>query len=154
MPAQQQAVDVARKHMASLYTYINSADFIDNLQFEYAETYSLQRGLDYEQNMRLLRFDYDRLKIRKENSDLTQSEEDQFFQLNELFGFTQYVLNDKGQFHPSSKRTNTFSFNDPMASRLTNILRQKQKRYQLGYVHQYIEMQSYFIIPRRRLFRL
>ena len=114
--------------MASPYTYITSSDFIDNLTFDYAETYSLQRGLDYEENLKQIKPDYDQLRIRKEHeNDLTPTEEVRFSKLNELLGFTQYLINDKGEFHPSSKKTNTFTINDPIISRLTTILRTEAK---------------------------
>lgn len=94
------------------------------MTFDYVETYSFQRGADFEENLKLIKPEYDRLKVRKERQDnLTQVEEEMLLELNRLLGFTQYLLNDNGQFHPSSKKTNTFQFNDPVVSRLTNILR-------------------------------
>ena len=38
-------------------------------------------------------------------------------------GFTQYLLNDKKQIHPSSKKINTYKFDSPIIDRLKNILR-------------------------------
>jgi len=110
--------------METPYSYISSADFINNLTFDYVETYSLQRGADFEKNLKSIRPEYDRLKVRKEKRDnLTPIEEERFLELQGLLGFTQYLISDKGQFHPSSRKTNTFQLNDPMVTRLINILR-------------------------------
>lgn len=104
-------------------TYITSIDFINNLTFDYVETYSFQRGQAFEENKKLIQVEYDRLKRRKEKFDnLSNAEEDRFFTLHGLLGYTQYLINDKGQFHPSSKRTNVFSNNDPIIDRIKNIL--------------------------------
>lgn len=104
-------------------TYITSIDFINNLTFDYVETYSFQRGQAFEENKKLIQVEYDRLKRRKEKFDnLSNAEEDRFFTLHGLLGYTQYLINDKGQFHPSSKRTNVFSKNDPNIDRIKNIL--------------------------------
>lgn len=104
-------------------TYITSIDFINNLTFDYVETYSFQRGQAFEENKKLIQVEYDRLKRRKEKFDnLSNAEEDRFFTLHGLLGYTQYLINDKGQFHPSSKRTNVFSNNDPNIDRIKNIL--------------------------------
>ena len=105
------------------YTYIPSTDFINYLTFDYVETYSFQRGQEFEENKKLIRAEYDRLKIRKERfNNLSTDDEERFSILNRLLGFTQYLVNDKGQFHPSSKRTNVFSKNDPNVIRIKNIL--------------------------------
>jgi hypothetical protein len=93
------------------------------LTFDYVETYSFQRGAEFEENRKLSQIEYDRLKIKKEKLDnLSTDEEERFVNLNGLLEFTQYLINDKGQFHPSSKRTNTFSHNDPNIDRIKNIL--------------------------------
>ena len=103
---------------------MSSTGYISNLTFDYVETYSFQRGTDFEENLKLVRPEYDTLKVRKERRDnLTQVEEERFLELHGLLGFTQYLINDNGHFHPSNKKINTFQFNDPVVSRLTNILR-------------------------------
>lgn len=114
--------------METPYKYISSIDYINSLTFGYVETYSFQRGTDYEENLQLTRPEYDRLKVRKEKRDsLTEAEEIRFSELHALLGFTQYLVNDKGQFHPSSKKTNTFQQGDPIINRLTSILRTEIK---------------------------
>jgi hypothetical protein len=105
------------------YTYIASTEFIANLTFDYVETYSFQRGTEFEENRKLILVEYDRLKAKKEKLDnLSSDEEVRFLELNGLLGFTQYLLNDKGQFHPSSKKTNIFKYNDPNIYRIKTIL--------------------------------
>jgi hypothetical protein len=119
---------VARKHMATPYKYISSIEYINGLTFDYVETYSFQRGADFENNLKFQRAEYDRLKVRKEKrNNLTEAEEVRFSELNSLLGFTQYLINDKGQFHPSGKRINIFLQNDSMVDRLKNILRTEIK---------------------------
>lgn len=109
--------------MTPHYTYISSTDFINNLTFDSVETYSFQRGTEFEENRKLIQIEYDRLKIKKENVDnLSTAEEERFINLDGLLGVTQYLINEKGQFHPSSKRTNIFLHNDPNIDRIKNIL--------------------------------
>ena len=63
------------------------------------------------------------LKNRKEKQDnLTLVEEDQYNEFYKLLGFTQHLLNDKGKFHFSSQKTNTFKFDSPIIERLKIIL--------------------------------
>jgi hypothetical protein len=108
------------------YKYISSIDYINNLEFDYVETYSLQRGREFEKNEKLISREYEKLKNRKNKiDDLTKFEEQRFTELDGLLGFTQYLINDKGQFHPSSKRINTFKATDPKIENLKSILRTK-----------------------------
>lgn len=110
--------------METSYTYTASTEFINNLIFEYVETYSFQRGADFEENLTSIRSEYNRLKVRKEKqNNLTKLEEKRFLEMDGLLGSTQYLLNGKGEFHPSSKKINTFQFDDPAVLKLTKILR-------------------------------
>ncbi len=105
------------------YTYTNSKDFINNLAFDYIETYSFQRGVPFEENRKLIKIEYDKLQIRKEKgNELTAAEEERYEELHRLLGFTQYLLNSTGQFHPSSEKINTFKKDDSAVSRLKDIL--------------------------------
>lgn len=109
--------------MTPRYTYISSTDFVKSLTFDYVETYSFQRGTEFEENKKLAQAEYDRLKIRKETLDnLSFDEEQSFVNLNGLLRHTQYLINDKGQFHSSSKKTNTFSQGDLKIDKIKNIL--------------------------------
>ena len=122
--------NVTRKHKMTqyTYTYISSIDYINNLTFDYAATYSFQRGTEFEENNKTSRPEYEKLKARKDKrNDLTVLEEKQFLELHDLLGFTQYLINDKGQFHPSSTKTHTFKSTDPQIDRLKNILRTEIK---------------------------
>lgn len=110
--------------METNYNDISSIDYINSLTFDYVETYSFQRGTDFEKNLKLISPEYDRLEVRKERrNNLTQKEEERLLELKELLGYTQYLINDKQQFHSSSKKINTFQFTDPIVTRLTTILR-------------------------------
>ena len=106
------------------YTYTASTDFINNLTFDYVETYSFQRGTEFEEQQKLIIPEYEILKNRKEKkNNLTLVEDERLLELHELLGFTQYLLNDKKQIHPSSKKINTYKFDSPIIDRLKNILR-------------------------------
>lgn len=105
------------------YKYIDSTDFITNLTFDYVETYSFQRGAEFEENRKLIQAEFEKLKVKKQrDSNLTRNENERFLELNGLLGCTQYLLNDKGEFHPSSKKTNTFKSKDTNVDRIIDIL--------------------------------
>ena len=98
------------------------------MTFDYVETYSFQRGTEFEESIKTSRPEYEKLKARKDKrNDLTALEEKRFLELNDLYGFTQYLINDKGQFHPSSTKTHTFKSTDPQIDRLKDILRTEIK---------------------------
>jgi hypothetical protein len=114
--------------MTPNYTYISSIDFVNELIFDRADTYSFQRGTNFEENLKSIKPEYDKLKVRKERkNNLTTDEQERLIELNGLLGFTQYLLTEKGQFHPSSKKTNTFKSDSPLADKLRNILRTEIK---------------------------
>jgi hypothetical protein len=105
------------------YKYTASTDFIKNLSFDYVEVYSFQRGKEFEENSKLLQSEYESLKTKKEKFDsLPISEEDRLLELNQLLRVTQYLLDENGQFHPSSKKTHTFKHGDPHIERIKAIL--------------------------------
>lgn len=116
------------KHNMTQYTYISAIDYINNLTFDYVETYTFQRGTEFEESNKTDRTEYEKLKVRKDkHNDLTVLEEKRLGELQELFGFTQYLINSKGQFHPSSIKTHTFKSSDPQIDRLKNILQTEIK---------------------------
>lgn len=125
IPAQQQALNVTCKHkMTPRYTYIPSTDFINDLAFDYVETYSFQRGTEYELHQKIFANEYDNLKSRKSKQhDLTHEEEERLSTLDKLCGFTQYLLDDSNKFHYSAKKTNTFGSTDSKIELLKEILR-------------------------------
>jgi hypothetical protein len=114
--------------MAPLYTYKSSADFINDLTFDYVETYSFQRGAEYELQQKMFEQEYEKLKSRKSRlNDLTIAEEDEFITLEKRCGFTQYLINEENQFHYSSTKTNTFTSLDSKTELLKIILRTEIK---------------------------
>ena len=109
--------------MTPTFTYIASTDFIKDLTFDYVETYSFQRGIQFEENKKQIQIDFENLKAKKDIQNiLSIDEEKQLINCSELLSFTQYIVNDKGQFHPSSKKTNTFLNSDPIIGKIKNIL--------------------------------
>jgi hypothetical protein len=114
--------------MTPRYTYIHSTDFINDLTFDYAETYSFQRGTEYELQQNIFDKEYDKLKSRKSKlNDLTVEEEEKFITLDKLCGFTQYLIDDENRFHYSSTKTNTFTSTDSKIGLLKTILRTEIK---------------------------
>ncbi len=106
------------------YTYISSPDFIDNLDIDYVETYSFQRGAEFEENKALLQQEYLERKLqKKENKDWGSKGEKRLIELEKLIGGTQYLINDENEFHPSCKKTNTFKSTDPITYRIRSILK-------------------------------
>lgn len=110
--------------MTPRYTYISSTDFINDLTFGYVETYSFQRGTEYELQQKAFAEEYDKLKSKKSKlNDLTLGEEERLSTLDKVCGFTQYLLDESNQFHYSAKKINTFSAFDLKAEILKDILR-------------------------------
>lgn len=102
---------------------VNSDDYIKGLPFDYIETYSLQRGEEYNAVIQILKPERHNLKVRKEKrNNLTNTEEIRLSELNELLGVTQYLIDSTGRFHFSSQRTNTFISGNEEISLLKNIL--------------------------------
>ena len=109
--------------MDSVYKYTSSIDYIESLTFDYLETYSFQRGLAYEENLHLIKAEHDILSAReKKYNNLTPTEKQRFSDIHKLIGYTQYLIDDEGLFHPSSEKINTFSKNAPAVDRLRTIL--------------------------------
>ncbi|MDR6762626.1 hypothetical protein J2Y38_002837 [Flavobacterium sp. 2755] len=110
----------------SQYFYKSSIDFISDLPFDYVETYSFQRGELYEESNSSNKSEYEKLKQRKlQKNDLSDFQELKLNELKNLVGYTQYILNDKGEFHPSSKKINSFKSTDQQVIDLKNILKTK-----------------------------
>lgn len=103
--------------------YITSLEFINKLTFDYVETYSFQRGSEFEEKRKLIKDEYENLKVRKEKrNNLSSDEEVRFEELFKLLAGTQYIINDEGKFHPSSKKVNTFKNENQNIERIKNIL--------------------------------
>ncbi|MGJ1406813.1 hypothetical protein K2F45_16065 [Sphingobacterium siyangense] len=105
---------------------VNSADYIKGLPFDYIETYSLQRGEEYNAVIQILKPERHNLKVRKEKSNnLTDTEEIRLSELDAPLGLTQYLIDSTGRFHFSSQRINTFQHGNETISLLKNILLKK-----------------------------
>lgn len=102
---------------------ICSSDYINGFSFDYIETYSLQRGEEYQAAMQVLKPEHNRLKVRKQKrNNLNENEETRLIELNALLDVTQYLIDNTGRFHFSSQRTNTFIRGNEEISLLKNIL--------------------------------
>jgi len=112
--------------MKSITNSITSSHYIQGLAFDYIETYSLQRGDEYEAAIQVLKPEHNRLKVRKEKrNNLTETEEIRLGELDGLFDITQYLIDDTGRFHFSSQRTNTFQYDNDVVGLLKDILNTK-----------------------------
>jgi hypothetical protein len=103
------------------YHYISSPEYIDELQFDYIETYSFQRGKTYDDQLK----DYVELRdTRQELGKLTESQQKRFDQiLRSRPKQIEYLLDSNGQFHHSSQRTHTFRKDSPEVEQIVAILR-------------------------------
>ncbi|GGH73074.1 hypothetical protein HNQ91_003572 [Filimonas zeae] len=109
--------------MDSPYTYTPSPEFINSLEFDYVETYSFQRGIEYEDNQIILRKEFNLLKA--ESSDgmtLTPEYKARLEELNKRLNYTQYLLDENGKFHQSAQKTSTISSNDEKLMTIKAIL--------------------------------
>ncbi|MDJ1469437.1 hypothetical protein [Xanthocytophaga flava] len=110
--------------MTSTILYTDAPEYIESLDFDYIETYSFQRGEEYEEKQKLLQAEYDLVKNRKEQGEiLTSDDESRFKELYEFLYNEAYLLNNIGQFHPSSKKINVFTNSDPIIDKIKQILR-------------------------------
>jgi hypothetical protein len=107
--------------LTATYTYISSVDFINNLAFDYIETYSFQRGEAFEESRKKNREEFDELNSKKTENTLAAEEEKRFEYLLSL-GKTQYLINEQGNFHWSAQKTNTFSAAHSIIDKLKAIL--------------------------------
>jgi len=112
----------------SQHTYMSSIDYINNLIFDYVETYSFQQGILFEETIKNIRTEYLNLMVRKENqNDLTSQEKERFLELQDHMVSGGYLIDGKGHFHPSSTRTHTLKSTDPLINRLKTILQTEIK---------------------------
>ena len=126
MTAEKQSIP-AKEDEISMYTVkaisVSSSDYINGFPFDYIETYSFQRGDEYQAVMQVLKPERNRLKMRKqERNNLTDTDEIRLSELDALLGVTQYLIDDTGRFHFSSQRTNTFPYDNEITKLLRNIL--------------------------------
>lgn len=106
------------------YMYTSSINYISQLDFDYMETHSFQRGAEFERIDKLNRQELEILKVRKQRqNNLTSAEKIRLLELQALLECTQFIVNDKAQFHPSSTKTHRFKSSEPQAQQLKDILR-------------------------------
>jgi hypothetical protein len=105
------------------YTYTPSPDFINQLDFDHVETYSFQRGVEYETQQNNLEQEYELLKSRKAiANDLTVLEVEKLSQLEKYCDFTQYLIDENYKYHFSAEKINTFASTDNAVMELKTIL--------------------------------
>ena len=72
--------------MPQKHSYIPSPTYINNLNFNYIETYSLQRGSEFEKQEEIGFDEIDRLRSsQKEKNDLSPTEQSQLEKLSKLY---------------------------------------------------------------------
>lgn len=109
--------------MTPKYSYISSVDFISNIDFEYVDIFSLQRGINYEEKENKKVGELERLEIRQEkNDDLSESEISKLQKMDKLHNFTQYLINSEGIFHPSAEKSGSYKKNSSIVKKLMLIL--------------------------------
>ena len=114
---------MATKKMDMPTTYISSPDYVNSFTFDYIETYSFQRGGDYQLRLNVISTELDALKIRSENEGLSTYEQERYAYLNNVYyKVGQCIIDENGQFHQSAIKTNTFKRETPEVDRLITIL--------------------------------
>lgn len=109
--------------MTPMYTYTSSPEYINLLKFDYVETYTFQRGGEYELQNKKEQDEYNKLKTQKAfENGLTQQDEEEYKRLDKSCGITQYIVDDNNHFHISSRKTNTFAATDSKITLLKSIL--------------------------------
>ncbi|MEH1006895.1 MULTISPECIES: hypothetical protein [unclassified Winogradskyella] len=106
------------------YTYKKSSEFIENIDFEYFETYSLQRGEKFEGKIKSLESEFANIKSKNGGN---KTQKNRLSELNELLNFTQVIINEKGQFHFSAEKINRIEKTDSKSKRLIEILKTEIK---------------------------
>ena len=106
--------------MKQKYTYRKSLEFIEKIDFEYFETYSLQRGKKFEEEIESLESEFANIKSK---TDRNETQKKRLSELDELLNFTQVIINKKGQFHFSAEKINRIEKTDSKSKRLIEILK-------------------------------
>lgn len=104
--------------------YISSIKYIRNLDFDYIETYSFQRGGKY--NERVINDpDFTEFDKLKNKNNLSSPERNRLKTLYKLYGVTQYLIDMDGLFHPSAIKTGTFKKNDSLVIEFIKMMNTK-----------------------------
>jgi hypothetical protein len=101
---------------------LDSSDYINNLPFEYFETYSFQRGEIYKDFQETVNAEIDRLKshLQTQTKDLQSKEALVYWEKYNAIG--QYLFNKQGEIHPTAIKTATFQRKDDKSVELIEIL--------------------------------
>lgn len=102
------------------YSQRSSAGFINDLEFDHIKTYSFRRGEEYEQFLKGMEKEYDRL-VRRRNPTLDEVNSSN--DLREQLYYTQNLIGKNGTLHSFSKHTGTFKSDSEEVSRIKEILR-------------------------------
>ncbi|SEB39160.1 hypothetical protein SAMN04489761_0391 [Tenacibaculum sp. MAR_2009_124] len=102
-------------------TYTSSIEYINNLEFDYFETYSLLRGGKYDGRI-VHDPEYKEFQLLKKKKKLSELDILRLEKLNKLYGVTQYVVNSEGMFHPSAEKTGTYKIYTIITEKLKSIL--------------------------------
>lgn len=97
-------------------TWINSADYIKGLNFDYIETYSFNR-LDP-----LLTIEFDKLSQRRQQGRLSVPDMNRFEELNSLYNGSELLLDDNRNFHHSCEKMSTFQIDNPQILHFKQIM--------------------------------
>lgn len=103
-----------------MYIEKSSIEYINELKFDYFETYSFQRGTEFEFLQEKLETEFEVLENRF--NLLTNEELERFNELEKLVNFTQYILDSNHKFHYSAVKKNTFDVKSVQAEELIIIL--------------------------------
>ncbi|MFK7969608.1 MAG: hypothetical protein AB8F95_04535 [Bacteroidia bacterium] len=109
--------------MTPHYSYTPSEDFINNLNFEFIETYSLQRGSEYEAWVKEETKELESFEARKsKENNLSKVEITRLDELDKRHNYQQYLIDSNGLFHPSAKKIGTFKKGHQIVEKLISIL--------------------------------
>jgi hypothetical protein len=106
--------------MEKTYSSISSADYISQLDFHFAEIYSLKRGPQFEQPTEEAERELEELGTRK--GQLSQEESARMVALNQFLKPGQYLVDEQGRFHWSSQKTHQFLKNAEPMKQFTAIM--------------------------------
>ncbi len=106
------------------YIYTPSPDYINNLKFNYLETWSFQRGQEFDERRKASLLEYNELNRRKQGIDASNAiDKARLTTFIEGLNCQQKLIVENGRFHPKSQKINTFISTEPEAERLRSILR-------------------------------
>ena len=109
--------------MERIHSYVSSIAFCESLDLTYLETYSFQRGANYQAELGKGFEALQHLKRRKDKKgNISTLEQTELDKLQKYYGSTQYLIDEGGVIHPTAVKTGTFHKDDPFVDRLLEIL--------------------------------